>query len=642
MSTDQFIARSKDELNKKLNDTRLHTLKLPIKLQVSCQGWLPTGWTLEAQGEKSNFLFRINGEKINSLLLSFDKKTKSTNYYFEHSSTLTTNSPHLLLEISSSKQIPQHILKLEATDRSSPIHLLQLVRNDLPLHSKEITHSWVITSGFDEMNLLRQDAATTNSLNQLDQDTGRTNFESRIWDLRDDIQKAFQTISSPLFSEWIVNHAIKEYELLAEVNEHPSTRLPRSLEYDQRPFGVNLIGYASSVIGIGEDLRTCREALESIGIPTATIDVPTRTTSKELREQARTEADRLAPYAINLVCMTAEEHARIFLELGYAIFSERYNIGYWPWELGNWPEPWNRLFGLVDEIWASSRHTYQSIQQELTHRPQPKLTYCPLSISPITPLTPEQKAKARNNHGLPPEAMLMICSFDGRSSFFRKNPWGTIEAFLAAFPKDKGADVGLVIKTIHTSVDTSEWNKLKELIKNDDRILVIDSALDRDELIQLYGCCDVQVSLHRAEGFGRILAECLLLGLDVVATNHSGNTDFCRGQHAHPVDYDLTDVQDGDYPYHHNQQWAEPCCSNAAEILRDIYTKRSTQQYAQTTERQATIRSYQKKLFTDSLAKFYGNQLKAIWNQSRNKTAEELNLRWSRKECLYGIEEADP
>ena len=196
-----------------------------------------------------------------------------------------------------------------------------------------------------------------------------------------------------------------------------------------------------------------------------------------------------------------------------------------------------------------------------------------------------------------------------------------------------------MIKTIHAGVDSSEWNKLKELVKHDDRILVIDGTLDRDELIQLYGCCDVLVSLHRAEGFGGYWLNASLLGLDVVSTNHSGNTDFCRGQHAHPVDYDLTDVNDGDYPYYQSTM-AEPCCSHAAKILQDIYTKRSTQQYAQTPERQATIRNYQKQLLTDSIAKHYGNQLKAIWNQTRNKTAEQLNLRWSRKECLYGIEES--
>jgi len=571
--------------------------------------------------------------------INTSKEEKISSYFLLPIITDATKKKCQSIEVKQSAYTQEERLEIKAVDRISTFYLLQIVRPELQLDSARNIHSWVIASGFDEMNLLCQDAAITSSLNQIDEDTGRTNFQTTIWKQRDDLQEAFKQVSSPLFSKWIINHGLKEYELLSELNEHPSTRLPRILGYNQRPFGVNLIGYASSVIGIGEDLRTCREALESLGIPTATIDVPTQHTSDELREQARTEADQLAPYAFNLICMTAEEHARIFLELGYAIFSERYNIGYWPWELGNWPEPWNPLFGLADEVWASSRHTYQSIRKELNHRPQPKLSYCPLGISPIAPLTPEQKAKARNKHELPREAMLMICSFDGRSSFFRKNPWGAINAFLEAFPKDNGSDVGLVIKTIHAGVDSSEWKKLKELVKQDDRILVIDGTLDRDELIQLYGCCDVLVSLHRAEGFGRILAECLLLGLDVVATNYSGNTDFCKGQHAHPVNYDLRDVNDGDYPYHHNQQWAGPCCSHAAEILRDIYTKRSTQQYLQTPERQATICSYQKQLFTDSIAKHYGNQLKAIWNQSRNKTAEELNLRWSRKECLYGIEE---
>ena len=640
MKTAQVIARSKDELNKKLHDAVSNTLELPIKLQINFQHWLPTGWILKAQGEDIKPQAKANGNMINLFPIQFDKETKTKTFFLDYSCTPAQDCINQELEIFSSVRSTTKVLKLEATDRVSPIYLLHITRNDLTLHSKKSIDSWVCTSGFNEMNLLRQDAIFTSDLEQLNEDTKRTNFQSRIWEGRDDLQKAFKTISSPLFSKWIIDHGTKEHELLQGSNKFYPIQTPRTMSYNQRPFGVNLIGYASSVIGIGEDLRTCRDALESIGIPTATIDIPTKHTSNELREQARTKADRLAPYAFNLICMTAEEHARIFLEIGYAIFNERYNIGYWPWELGNWPEPWNHLFGLVDEVWASSRHIYQSIQKELNYRAQPKLSYCPLGISPIAPLTPEQKAKARSRNRLPHKAMLMICSFDGRSSFFRKNPWGAINAFLEAFPKDNGLDVGLVIKTIHAGVDSSEWNKLKELVKHDDRILVIDGALDRDELIQLYGCCDVLVSLHRAEGFGRILAECLLLGLNVVATNHSGNTDFCRGQHAHPVDYELTDVQDGDYPYHQNQQWAEPCCSHAAEILRNIYTKTSTEQYAKTPEGQATLRSYQKQLFIDSIAKHYVNQLKAIWNQSRHKTAEELNLRWSRQQCLYGMEES--
>ena len=44
--------------------------------------------------------------------------------------------------------------------------------------------------------------------------------------------------------------------------------------------------------------------------------------------------------------------------------------------------------------------------------------------------------------------------------------------------------------------------------------------------MNLYGCCDVLVSLHRSEGFGRVIAECIILGLEIITTNWGGNTDF--------------------------------------------------------------------------------------------------------------------
>ena len=43
-----------------------------------------------------------------------------------------------------------------------------------------------------------------------------------------------------------------------------------------------------------------------------------------------------------------------------------------------------------------------------------------------------------------------------------------------------------------------------------------------DELLSLYGCCDVFLSLLRSEGFGRSMAEALQLGVDVIATAYGG------------------------------------------------------------------------------------------------------------------------
>ena len=59
--------------------------------------------------------------------------------------------------------------------------------------------------------------------------------------------------------------------------------------------------------------------------------------------------------------------------------------------------------------------------------------------------------------------------------------------------------------------------------------------LPPDKLLALYGCCDVFLSLHRLEGFGRGMAEALQLGVDVIATAYGGNTDFCTGPLAHPL-----------------------------------------------------------------------------------------------------------
>ena len=50
---------------------------------------------------------------------------------------------------------------------------------------------------------------------------------------------------------------------------------PKQTKYLDRPFGVNLIGYASTTLGIGEDVRTCKEALDKMKIPTSMIDIST-------------------------------------------------------------------------------------------------------------------------------------------------------------------------------------------------------------------------------------------------------------------------------------------------------------------------------------------------------------------------------
>ncbi|HVH34927.1 MAG TPA: glycosyltransferase, partial [Tahibacter sp.] len=104
----------------------------------------------------------------------------------------------------------------------------------------------------------------------------------------------------------------------------------------------------------------------------------------------------------------------------------------------------------------------------------------------------------------------------------------------------------------------------------DDRILLRDGFLDRDGMWSLQAACDVYLSLHRAEGFGLGLAECMALGKPVIATAYSGNLQFMDADNSCLVPYRLVPVNEGEYPDWRDQHWAEPDVAAAAAHLRRL------------------------------------------------------------------------
>ena len=58
----------------------------------------------------------------------------------------------------------------------------------------------------------------------------------------------------------------------------------------------------------------------------------------------------------------------------------------------------------------------------------------------------------------------------------------------------------------------------------------------------IQAACDCLISLHRAEGFGLNIAECMGAGKIVIATNFSGNTDFTRPENSLLVPYKMAEV----------------------------------------------------------------------------------------------------
>lgn len=478
---------------------------------------------------------------------------------------------------------PAHTLN----DFSWLISLIRRLRPDLctafpPEKADKLDFmTWLLSSGTKEYGALMENTAFLRLLGHPIPGVGLTPLQGLIYLSRPDVQREYPLPDhTASVIDWFYRHGVQEHHLWPFLSPEELMRCPQeSIEASvsrhtavpgttgkktQHPFGVNLIGYVHGQLGIGEDVRMVGRALKAAGVPFVMLNFPP---GKDIPQNDFSMVEHVAekgPYAFNIFCMTAMETARYFAEQGQEQFQGRYNIGYWPWELSRWPEEWKDLTRLVDEVWVSSRHTYDSLS--LFSSVPVLIMPLPVELGPISP-------KPRQDFGLPEQSYLFCFSFDLNSSIYRKNPQGCVKAFRQAFPLAGRAGeraVGLVIKTHAPACRNREWIDLKRLAREDPRIHIVESTLSRPDLLALYKCCDCFLSLHRAEGFGRGIAEALLLGLHVITTGYSGNVDFCSPPQADLCRYRLVRIKKGQYPFGEGQFWAEPDLDHVAELMRGV------------------------------------------------------------------------
>jgi glycosyltransferase involved in cell wall biosynthesis len=212
----------------------------------------------------------------------------------------------------------------------------------------------------------------------------------------------------------------------------------------------------------------------------------------------------------------------------------------------------------VDELWLSSTYARDAFAAS---SPVPTFL-APMAVA-VDRLTPVP----RSRFGLPEGRFLFLYVFDWNSYPARKNPTAAVDAFRRAFPTGR-EPAGLVLKTMNERPEDPRWQLLQAAAAADRRIVVLAETLDRGEALGLFAACDAYVSPHRAEGFGRTLAEAMLLGLPVIATAYSGNADFLTPDTGFPVAYRLVPVGQGEYPFGEGLLWADPDPDDLAANLR--------------------------------------------------------------------------
>jgi glycosyltransferase involved in cell wall biosynthesis len=332
-----------------------------------------------------------------------------------------------------------------------------------------------------------------------------------------------------------------------------------SENYSDKEVQITVVGHPFAPIGMGEHIRCSFRALRKVGLSPNIVDIYglIKPNKSEEIEFGNTIGKKLG--AINIFHINGDEVNQALMHIGPNLPPDSYNIIYPAWELERYPLVWANELNNFDEIWAPSyfikRALEASCSKEVVHQP----LACQINLGEFF---------SRAYFGLSDSDFLFLFFFDMRSYYERKNPHGVISAFRELLKINRYKRVGLVIKVNGSELNPHLFQRLMDEIGDlSGHIKVIDAQLTDVEVKNLVRVCECFVSLHRSEGFGRGMAEAMVLGKPVIATAYSGNMDFMNKANSFLVDYSLIDVREGEYPHSEGQKWAEPDVKQATMFM---------------------------------------------------------------------------
>jgi len=324
--------------------------------------------------------------------------------------------------------------------------------------------------------------------------------------------------------------------------------------------GVNMLAHFCYPSGLQRAALTARTALERAGVPTSCRDVPSGVPT---RLEDRGPWLGLEIYPVTLIMVAPIPHfERVYAQAGLARRDGVYRIATWYWELDAIPKEWASLAASVNEMWAPTKFIADTMRARLTI---PVYDMLPgVSLGPV-----ERISRARI--GIGADHYVFFFMFDMCSQFERKNPIAIIRAFRRAFSRKE--KITLVIKVTRGETDPASLDLLREVARTAG-VTIIEELVSASEALGYIDLCDCFISLHRSEGFGLPLAEAMLLGKPVIATNYSGNLSFMTPENSWLVDYELKEISGSGPIYTEGNRWADPSEEHAAKLMRDVFERR--------------------------------------------------------------------
>lgn len=324
---------------------------------------------------------------------------------------------------------------------------------------------------------------------------------------------------------------------------------------------VTIIGHPWAPIGMGEQLRSYVHACNAVHLHHRVFDI--------FRYAQRVDAAHgrllggleiaVPPDGVRIFHVNGDEVDAVVaaFEARGGDFAAGYNIIVPAWELPAYPKVWAAKLRRFDEVWALSSFIERSLAASGI-------------ASHLVGQAVEFEAGVclpRRHFDIREAAFVMLHFFDLSSYPSRKNPAAVLALFDRVRAGDPYRDVQLVLKVKNGEKAAEAW---AAGVADDPQIKVISVPLDTLGVKSLINACDVFVSLHRAEGFGRGLGEAMGLGRIGLGTGWSGNVDFMTPENSLMVRHDIVKLKKDDYPHWRGQEWADADVAHAHALLAPL------------------------------------------------------------------------
>ena len=322
--------------------------------------------------------------------------------------------------------------------------------------------------------------------------------------------------------------------------------------------GITLIGDFTQGGSNSKTNRDFAHALKDAGVPFQTYSIDRKISVPESDYQ-----DILTPAGEFRLHKYTHVIEMFRSPLPRELVTNRARIAFWEGEHGIL-DVWPFLAG-SDPVIGMSDFNVEYFRRELK-APVYKILYPLRKIDVAIPPRNEMRAK----FGIGKDDFMVLFTFDF-GSYKRKNPIAAMRAFAKSL--SSAQDAKLVFKTMgakNHSAQVAEVEREASRLGIAEKFRLINEYLPHAELYGLTSACDIYISLHRGEGFGLGMAEAMLMGKPVMATDWSANTEFCKEGMSFPVPYRLVPVKSDEY-FTSMKEWAEADVDAAATILRRCY-----------------------------------------------------------------------